>query len=186
MWHSANLGPLLLFKKPFFGTNHPLVLHSRISNEFPLSQSDNVCGELRSDIFASVAFELAPLKRLMWMQSDGMREMSAKGAGVFHPPRTLFVSSSDRGGVRGLQGSFSIKDRVRLKPLPCPPWEIQTDFKGVGGNSLNRVLYLGLRPFKCWHNIHTTHARGHTRDSVTPVPTPEFSRTSVYDKQSSR
>lgn len=40
------------------------------------------------------------------------------------------------GRVRGLQGSFSIRDLIRFSPLSHPRLELQTDFKGVGGNVL--------------------------------------------------
>ncbi|CAB1456587.1 unnamed protein product [Pleuronectes platessa] len=64
------------------------------------------------------------------MQSDGMRETSAKVPGVLSAPRSFFVSSRRiRESEEGCRGLFSIKDLSRLNPLSCPPRQIPTDFK---------------------------------------------------------
>lgn len=113
------------------------------------SQSDTACGDPCSDIFALVAFELAPLKRVMWMQSDGEEDVG-EGAVFFFffSQRTFFcVLTSHRGRVGGLQGSFSIKDLIRFRPPSRPPCQLRADFKGVGGNQT--ALYLWASILSC-------------------------------------
>lgn len=82
------------------------------------------------------------------MQNDGEGDV-CKGAWVFICHTRSLCPRMGSGRVKGLQGSFSIKDLIRFSSLSGPPWELHTDFKGVGGNRLNRVLFSGLHPFKC-------------------------------------
>lgn len=75
------------------------------------SQSDTACGDPCSDIFALVAFELAPLKGVMWMQSDGEEDVG-EGAGFFFFFRSahFFVSSHHIGeGLEGSRGLFPLR-----------------------------------------------------------------------------
>ena len=101
------------------------------------SQSDTACGDPCSDIFALVAFELAPVKGVMLMQINGEQD---NGLGpvffffFFGSTHFFCVLTSHRGRVGGLQGSFSIKDLIRFRPPSRPSCQLRADFKGVGGN----------------------------------------------------
>lgn len=103
----------------------------------------------------------------MWMQSDVKGDV-CKVTGFFLP-HVFCVLSYWIGRARGLQGSFSIKDLIRLSSLLRPPSELPTDFKGVGRNSPNAVLFCAafiLSVISAYYTKHTSTQISHTCSNV--------------------
>lgn len=160
MWHSANIGPLLLFKIHFFWHQPPTCLLHRVSNKFSFSKWQ--C--LRGTVFRHICV------CSVWISPFEESNVNAKWWGgrylcrwrFLSAAHVLWVLASARGGLEGFRGLFPLSISFVLASCHLLPGSYRLTSKVFGGNTLNRVLFWGLHPFKCWLSIthsNTTHSQ---------------------------